>query len=346
MCDVRCTLCIEHSMIFSIRLNNDLTLREYITLAQAAEKFGFDQFWVSHDLFLRSAPVILAAVAQATTRLEIGTCVLNPYTLNPAEIAMLASTLDELSSNRFQLGLAAGARDFLEWVGIEQTHPLEAMRETIHAVRALQSGERAATGGTWLRWTKEAYLRFRAPRVTPIYVGALSPNMLALAGELADGVLPLLFPPEHYFTVKPLIDKGLKIRASSAREFDLAACIWVSLSEDADAARRVLAHKIAYYGHALSPLIWARLGLTREDFEPLTRAMMVEHDEEKAVAMVSEQMLNIGVVGSADDVIARLEPLVHAGVRHLSFGPPLGPDPLYAIELLGTRVVAYFKDEG
>ncbi len=330
-------------MRFSIRLNNDLTISEYIALAQAAEKFEFDQFWVSDDLFFRSAPVLLAAIANATTRIEIGTCVLNPYTLNPAEIAMLASTLDELSNNRFRLGLAAGARDFLEWVGVEQTHPLAAMRETIEAIRALQRGERVEIRGEFLHWTNEAYLRFRAPRVTPIYVGALSPNMLALAGEIGDGVLPLLFPPEHYFTVKPFVAKGLEIRDRRLRHLDFAACIWVSLSADVSAARRVLAQKIAYYGHALSPLIWARLNLTRADFEPITRAMMVERDEERAIALVDDRMLKIGVVGSADDVIARLEPLVNAGVTHLSFGPPLGPDLLYAIELLGTRVLPHLR---
>lgn len=330
-------------MRFSIRLNNDLSLAEYVRLAQAAEQFGFDQFWVSHDLFLRSAPVILAAVAQATTRIEIGTCILNPYTMNPAEIAMFAATMDELSGARFNLGLAAGARDFLEWVGIEQAHPLAAVRETFQTVRALQRGERAACDGTFLHWNEEAYLRFRAPRVTPIYVGALSPKMLTLAGECADGVLPLLFPPEHYFTVKPYVANGLAIRDMQSVNFDFAACIWVSLSDDANAARRVLAQKIAYYGHALSPLIWARLGLTREDFEPLTHALMVERDEEKAIGLVDERMLKIGVVGSAEDVIARLEPLLAAGARHLSFGPPLGPDVLYAIELLGTQVLPHFR---
>lgn len=331
-------------MRFSIRLNNDLEIRDYIALARAAEGFGFDQLWVSDDLFLRSAPILLAAVAQATTRIEIGTCILNPYTIHPAEIAMLASTLDELSQNRFNLGLAAGARDFLEWVGVKQERPLGALRESINAIRALQRGERAATDGKFLKWTNEAYLRFRAPRVTPIYVGALSPGMLALAGEIVDGVLPLLFPPEHYFTVKPLIESGLMRRAARLEDFDFAACIWVSLSDNAAAARRVLALKVAYYGHALSPLIWERLNLTREDFDPVTHALMVERDEEKAVGLVDERMLKIGVVGSAEDVIARLEPLVSAGVRHLSFGPPLGPDPLYAIELLGTRILPHFKN--
>ncbi len=78
------------------------------------------QFWVSNDLFLRSCPVILAAVATATRTIEIGTCILNPYTLNPAEIAMMAATLDEVSGGRFNLGLSSGSGDFLAWVGIDR----------------------------------------------------------------------------------------------------------------------------------------------------------------------------------------------------------------------------------
>ncbi len=85
-------------MKFSLRLNNDLPVAEYVALARVAEDAGFDQFWVSNDLFLRSVPVILTAVAQATERIEIGTCVVNPYTMHPAEIAMLAATLDEVNA--------------------------------------------------------------------------------------------------------------------------------------------------------------------------------------------------------------------------------------------------------
>ena len=86
-------------MRFSLRLNNDLTLPEYVQLAQVAESVGFDQFWVSNDLFLRSCPVILAAIAQATSRIEIGSCILNPYTINPAEIAMIIATKMMLMRN-------------------------------------------------------------------------------------------------------------------------------------------------------------------------------------------------------------------------------------------------------
>ncbi len=326
-------------MIVSLRLNNDLPVAEYVALAQDAEAAGFDQFWVSNDLFLRSAPVILAAVAAATRRIGIGTCILNPYTIHPGEIAMMAATLDELSGGRFNLGLAAGAAEFLEWVGVAQTRPLAAMRETIEAIRGLLRGERAPRKGVFLQWTNEAYLRFTPARVPPIYLGAMSAGMLRLAGELADGALPLLFPPEHYFGVKPLIDEGLAKRAAGLGPFDLAACVWVSIDADRAAARHALARKVAYYGYALSPLIYERLGVAREEFGPIEQALMVDGDEARALAMVDDRMLAIGVVGEAAEVVGRLLPLVAAGARHISFGPPLGPDPRRAVELLGREVL-------
>jgi 5,10-methylenetetrahydromethanopterin reductase len=327
-------------MRFSLRLNNDLPLADYVRLAQAAEAAGFDQLWVSNDLFLRSAPVILGAIAQATRRLELGTGILNPHTIHPAELAMLAATMDELSGSRFNLGLGAGAADFLAWVGLRDPAPAATMRETIEGVRRLLSGQPLRSpGGPFLRGTAEAYLRFRAPRPTPVYVGAMGPRLLALAGELADGVLPLLLPPEHYFTVRPLIEAGLARRAATRGPLDLAACVWVSVAEDGQAARRALAEKIAYYGQALGDLIHARLGVTRDAFAPITRVAMTERDLGRAAAMVTERMLQIGIAGPPATVIERLRPLVEAGVQHVSFGPPLGPDPVRAVAILGQHVL-------
>jgi 5,10-methylenetetrahydromethanopterin reductase len=261
-------------MKFSIRLNNDLPVAEYLRLAVAAESAGFDQFWVSNDLFLRSSPVILTAVVGATRTIEIGTCIVNPYTSNPAELAMMAATLDEASGGRFNLGLGAGAADFLKWIGIAQERPLAAVAETASAIRRLLAGERVATQGKFLQWTNEAYLRFRADRRIPIYLGAMSPNMLRAIGEWADGGLPLLFPPEHYANVLSYVLQGARSAGRTIDEVDLAACVWCSISDDRDAAIDALKEKIAYYGHALSPLIWQQLGLTGADFAPLAQAML------------------------------------------------------------------------
>ena len=77
--------------------------------------------------------------------------------------------------------------------------------------------------------------------------------------------------------MRPLIGEGQKRRAPALGALDLAACIWVSLGDDDGAARRALAEKVAYYGHALGPLILDRLGLTRDDFAPIEHAVAAEH---------------------------------------------------------------------
>jgi 5,10-methylenetetrahydromethanopterin reductase len=326
----------------SLRLNNDLPLEQYPRLAQAAERLGFDQFWVSDDLFLRSVWVILAAVAQATERIGLGTCIVNPYTIHPAELAMAAATLDELSGGRLHLGISSGADDFLGWIGVRAERPVTAVAESTRALRHLFAGGRglpAEGAGAVLRdWTGEAYLRFPS-RPIPIYIGAMSPRMLRLIGQEADGGLPLLFPPEHFQTVIRYIGEGAARAGRSVEALDVAACIWCSISTDREAAETVMRDKIAYYGHALSPLILRNLGVTADELVPSHSALMVDRDPERARALVPAAMLRIGVVGTADDLLPRLEGLVRMGVRHVSFGPPLGPDPLSAIEVLGRDVL-------
>lgn len=329
-------------MRFSVRFNNDMPARAYPPLARAAEAAGFDQLWVSDDLFLRGVWPILTACALATERIGLGSCIVNPYTMHPAEIAMQAAALDELSGGRFLLGLGAGAADFLGWVGLPQQRPLARMAETLAALRRLFAGERVRFEGQELRgWTDEAYLRFAA-RPIPLYLGAMSPKMQRLIGQSADGGLPLLFPPELYADVAAQVAAGAAEAGRDMGAIDLAACIWVSVSDDRAAAEAVLREKIAFYGHALSDQILARLGVARAEFEPIARAAQAENDMAKARALVTEPMLKIGVAGAARDLIPRLEGLVAMGATHLSFGPPLGPDPLEALRVLGREVIPYF----
>lgn len=330
-------------MKFSLRLNNDHPVSTYVAIAQLAEQVGFEQIWISNDLFIRSAPVILTAVAAETRRIEIGTGIVNPYTMNPAEIAMMAATLDEYAGGRFNLGLASGASEFFKWVGLEQPLPRTAVVETVAAINSLLSGENAAQSGRFLQWTDEAYLRFSALRRVPIYIGAMGPQMLHEVGRIADGGLPLLFPPEHYATVMPLIAAGAEEAGRSLDDIDVAACIWVSVSDDRAAAEQVLKDKVAYYGHALSPMIWHALGLTQEDFRPIEQALMVEQDIEKARALVTPDMMRIGIAGDSHALIQRLEGLVSMGATHISFGPPLGPDLFDAVRVIGRDVIPHFK---
>ena len=228
------------------------------------------------------------------------------------------------------LGLSSGADDFLSWVGITADKPVTTVKETVSALRRLWRGEAGDAPG----WTAQAHLRFAA-REIPIYIGAMSPRMLRLIGEVADGGLPLLFPPEHFADVLTYI--------APKRPVDIAACIWCSVTRaDYAAAEWALREKIAYYGHALSPLILERLGLTRTDFEPIQERMRAG-DTRGAATLVTTEMLRIGVVGTARDLLPRLEHLRTLGAQHLSFGPPIGPDLFEAIDVLGSDVLPRFR---
>jgi len=322
----------------SLRLNNDLSPSQFVELALAAERSGFDQLWLSHDLFLHSAPVLLAAAAVATTTIQLGTGVLNPYSAHPVELAMHATSLQELSGGRALLGIAAGAAEFLDRAGIEQHRPLGRTREALLSCRALLDGERPATVYGAGAWTPSARLLTPASQRVPIYLGAMSPKMSALAGELADGALALLYPPEHFPTAFAQIEQGRREAGREEGSVDIPACVWVSVDHDPERAAAPLAEKLAYYGAAFAPYLLERAGLTREEFAPAAAAVEVG-DLVAARAAITPAMLRLGIAGTPDDVVKRCRWLMDEGATHVSFGPPLGPDPVAAVELLGKEVL-------
>jgi 5,10-methylenetetrahydromethanopterin reductase len=319
----------------SLRLNTDLAPGAFIELAVAAEAAGFDQLWVSHDLFLHSAPVLLAAAATATHHIALGSGILNPYSAHPVELAMHAATLQELSGGRAILGLAAGAAEFLARAGIAQDAPLARTRAALLACRRLLDGGDLREGDE--RGAPARLLVAPGERV-PIYLGAMSPRMLALAGELADGALALLYPPEHYPVAAGQIAAGRIAAGRPVEAVDVPACFWVSVDADPERAAAPLAEKLAFYGAAFAPYLLERAGLMPDDFRPAASALAAG-DHAAARAAITPGMLRLGIAGTPDDVVARCRPLIDAGARHLSFGPPLGPDPIAAIGLLGAEVL-------
>jgi len=333
-------------MKFSVRVNNDLGYGELRALAEAAEDAGFDQLWVSNDLFLRSAPVLVAALATRTSRIALGIGVMNPYSVHVSELAMLAATMQEVSGGRFMLGLGAGSEEFLGWAGISRAEPLATTRTALVTLRALlghgdatdaeeaPEGKDRALLPDW--FGRDSMLRFPVPRPVPVYIGAMGPKMLRMAGRHADGVLPLLYPPERYARVREQVLAGAADGHRDAADLDLPACFWVSLSSDPAAGRAALAEKLAYYGPSISASTLAEVGLRPQDFVAAAR---LAHGGHGAAALIDDRMLSLGVAGDAADVLERCQLLYRLGARHLSFGPPLGPDPVAAIRLLGEQVL-------
>jgi 5,10-methylenetetrahydromethanopterin reductase len=320
-------------MKFSVRVNNDLSFAELLAVAVSAESAGFDQVWVSNDLFMRSAPALVGALAARTTRIELGIAVMNPYSVHVSELAMVAATLQEITGGRFLLGLGAGSEQFLGWAGISRPRPLATTRSALIALRALLGHDDVDTGHLPDWFGVQSMLRFAVPAPVPVYLGAMGPRMLEMAGQHADGALPLLYPPERFAAARARVLAGT---ACAGRDFDLPACFWVSVSDDPAAARTALAEKLAYYGPSISGPMLASAGLTPEDF---AAAASLAHAGRAAAGLIDDRMLSLGVAGDVGDVLLRCEALRGMGARHLSFGPPLGPDPVTAIGLLGSQVL-------
>ena len=235
-------------MRFSVRVNNDLGFAELLALAEAAERAGFDQLWVYNDLFLRSAPVLAGALAARTGRIGLGISIMNPYSVHVSELAMAAATVQEVSGGRFLLGLGAGAEQFLGWAGIARTRPLATTRTALVVLRTLL-GHRDVDASLLPEWFgPDSVLRFPVGRRCRSTSARWARRCSRWRAWHADGVLPLLYPPERYAAVRQQVLAGA---APGRREIDLLACFWVSLSGDPAAARAALAEKLAYYGPSI-----------------------------------------------------------------------------------------------
>lgn len=321
---------------FSARIGGH-GVNSVVERALLVEEAGFDQVWTGNDLFGEPGLVTLAAIASRTSRIRFGSGVIDPVSLHPVQIAMLATGLQELSGDRFLLGLGAGSDVFFRWAGLEPAKPVVRTREAVVAIRELLAGRSpAGVPGAGDGWTEQAVLR--ASRPTPIYLGAMGPRMLELTGRLADGALPLCLPPAHVVNVVRQLGVGATQAGRDLDDLDVAACVWASISDDRDEARHLMARHIALYSGSLSVDALTANGLDPEEFAR-TQRLVLEGNEEDAVASVTPSMLTLGIVGSVDDVVAQCATLLEAGARHISFGPPVGPDAAGAVKLLGSTVL-------
>jgi 5,10-methylenetetrahydromethanopterin reductase len=331
---------------FSLSLNSGHgPTAEAVELAVLADEMGLDCVWYCQDLFQRDVWVFLTATAARTKKIDLGTGIVTPYTVNPAELAMHAATLDEFSGGRVRLGISVGAVEFLRWVGIKVRRPLSAMRESVEILRRLLRGERVEHEGRVFKgWTKDAYMRFQPSRPQmPIYLGAQSRRMLELTGEIADGGLPLLFPPEYIEDVLRYISRGVERAWRRLDDLDIVGCIWFSMAQDSEAAMDALRSLVSYYGPHLAPEMVEKIGLSPEDFDPIKESLR-NRDYERAKKLVNEEMARLAVFGTPGECVERIEELVKKGLSHVRFGPPLGPDPKETIRLIGEEIIPHFTN--
>ena len=172
----------------SINLIPEAPIAAMVDLAAHAEDLGFDRCWVYDEgLATRDLYVTLSAIATATSRMQLGPGITNPYTRHPAQTAAAIASIDELSGGRGFFGIGAGGSLTLDPLGIERQRPLTAVRETIDACRELWSGRLVDLDGTHAQ-LRSARLGYGRPNIE-IWLAGRGPKMLRLGGAQADGVM-------------------------------------------------------------------------------------------------------------------------------------------------------------
>jgi F420-dependent oxidoreductase-like protein len=230
----------------------DRTPHDVAALAKLAEDVGLDSVWVS-ETWGSDATVLATWIAAHTSRIAIGTGILQMPARTPAATAMAAATIDHLSAGRLRLGLgASGPRVAEGWHGVAYGSPLGRTREYVTLIRSALARDQPLSldgqiytvpvpGGEGVS-LKMNVVPLR--KDIPIFLAAMGPKNVALTKEIADGWLPLLFSPEH---------AGIFDLEGVRKDFDVAPMVLTAIDADVAAARDVVRKDIALYVGAYGP---------------------------------------------------------------------------------------------
>jgi alkanesulfonate monooxygenase SsuD/methylene tetrahydromethanopterin reductase-like flavin-dependent oxidoreductase (luciferase family) len=294
------------------------SLEEAIERVQLAESLGYESVYVTH-IAGRESLTVLTAYALATKTIRVGTGVVPIYTRTPATMAQTAATIDELSGGRLTLGLGVSHRPVVEgWHGQTIDHPVAEMREYAAIVRAILRGEDPPAGE---KWRTGFHLVGLEPRpALPIYIAALSPAMLRLAGEIADGVLLWLCNPSYIRDVViPEVTVGRERAGLTLEGFDVVPAVPAALTDDRQGAYRSMRKDlIPYFGLPFYRAMIERTGFAA-DIEAYDGAA---GDLEAMQAAISEDFLReLTAIGDESEVLAGVARYRDAGATSPCVGP-------------------------
>ncbi len=308
--------------------------RETTEFVCEAEKLGLDICWVA-EAWGADAPSPLGYLAARTESMLLGSGVIQVGTRSPVTIAQTAMTLAHISGGRFLLGLGVSGPQVMEGLhGIPFARPLARMRETVQIVRSVLAGEKVSFQGSQYRIPLPEGdgrpMRVSLPPVSvPVYLATLSPKMLELTGEIADGWLGTSFVPEGagaYFTH---LDAGLARAGRTRADLDICQGAEINLVDEAGLARAVVSRKKElafslggmgsgtsnFYNNAYSRQGWA-------DVAAQVRERWQSGDRDGAAGLITDEMvLATTLIGTEDMVRARLRTWRDTGVDTVRLYP-------------------------
>ena len=329
--------------------------REAVSFACEAEALGVDSAW-SAEAWGQDAVAPLAFLAARTSRLRLGTGILQISARAPSMTAMTALTLATLSENRFLLGLGASGPQVVEGLhGVAFAHPLARLRETCEIVRMAFRGEKLVYQGRHFVLPRPGGegkgLRLAHPPnpAIPIYFATLGAKGLALTGELADGWLGTSFMPEHADVFFSHIARGAALQGRKLEQLDLQVGGGIEFGSDVErmvrARKPQLAFTLGAMGsrrHNFYNAAYRRAGF--EDAALEVQGLWLEGKRDEAVARVPDEMvLKSHLLGTEAMVRERIRLYRDAGVTTLRLAPA-GHTLGERLDALG-RAIALVREE-
>ena len=324
-----------------------------------AERLGFDSAWTA-EAYGNDAVTTATWIAAKTERLKVGTAIMQMPARTPAMTAMTATTLNQLSNGRFKLGIGPSGPQVVEgWHGVPYGKPLTRTREYVEIIRQIWAREKPlefsgehyqipcmGKGTTGLGKPLKSILH--GDPTIPIYTASISPNGLACAAEVADGVIPMMYDPERYDEVlKPSLEKGFAKAGGgkSLAEFDVMTSVTVIVSDDLEKARLPVKANLALYIGGMGARdknfyndYAKRLGF--EEAAVKIQDLFLSGKKEEATAAVPNELVDaVHLVGPADKIRDRLQAWKEAGKRGEVGTMLLGATQREALELVAQEML-------
>lgn len=284
----------------------------FVSLATTADRLGFDGLFLP-ETWAYDTTVLLAEAAVRTARITLGTGILGVWNRSAATIAMAAATLASVSGGRFVLGLGASTPQLTEGLhDVAFAAPVVRMRRTLVQVRALLRGERIPLAVR----TAARPLKLNVPPAPdlPIYLAALGDQSVRLAGELADGWTPFIYPKRHLGHGIEQLREGAALAGHPDRLPIVCPSVPAVVAEDPAKAREGAAWFVAFYLVSMGTMY--RQSLTRQGFGKEVEAVLAANTPKFAgvVPPEAEELLEeLIVFGTPPEARRRLARWHEAG---------------------------------
>jgi len=282
-------------------------------IVHRAEECGFDSIWVGEAWGTETCTLASALLARSR-RIHVGTGIVSLYLRPPTLTAMQAATLDIIAPGRVRLGLGVSTRNINSFHGIPWDYPVSRTREYVMILRRVLSGERVTHEGKFYR-PRGFQLSMPAPKRVPLYLAAVNPRMLQLAGEVADGVLLAWLPASQVPHSLAEIARGAERAGRSLSDIDLGCYIHTAVTRDREQTLKHLRRVLVGYCQANTYI----QGFRRFGYGAIldeVHARWQAGDRAGAEAAIPESMVDdLYVMGTPEECRAHIARFIQAGIQ-------------------------------